>query len=83
MLEGEDDEEHTGEDEERDDRCAVPGVKDAAEGDGHDARDEGANLEEGAEVVDLTAAGEERGSRAGVARGEVEEVNGGEKASDA
>ncbi len=59
LLKAEEDEEHAGENEKRNDGCAVPGVENAAEGDGHNARDEGADLEEGAHVVDLTAAGEE------------------------
>lgn len=39
-------------------------------------------MEEGAEVVNFTAAGEEGGAGTRVARGEVEEVDGGEEASD-
>lgn len=83
LLEGEEDEEHAGEDEQRDYGCAVPGKEDAAEGDGHDTGDEGADLEQGAKIVDFAAAGEKGGAGAGVAGGEVEEIDGGEEASDA
>ena len=78
LLEGEQDEEDAGEDEERDDGRAVPSVEDAAKGDGHDAGDKSANLEERAEIVDFTAAGEQGGAGAGVARWEVEKVDGSE-----
>ena len=58
LLEAEDDEEDAGKDEERGYSRAVLGVYNAAEGDGHDSRDEGADLQEGTEVVDLPAEGE-------------------------
>lgn len=67
LLEAKEDEEHAGEDEERDYGCTVPVVENAAEGDGHDARDEGADLEEGAKVVNFAAAGQEGGAGAGIA----------------
>ena len=61
LLEGEENEEPDGEGEQRDNNYAVPGINNTAEGNRYDTRNEGPNLEEGAEVVDFAAAGQDGG----------------------
>ena len=82
LLDAEDDEEYAGADEEPDDLAAIPRVGDATEGDGHDARDEGADGDDAAEVVHFAGAVHEGDAWAGVFVREHEDIHGGANGAD-
>ena len=83
MLDAEKDPEHERAGEESDYLRTVPGIDRAAEGDGHDAGDRGADYEEKAEVVDFAEALADRDRGLGVRGWEEEDVGGGEDPADA
>jgi hypothetical protein len=60
-------------------RLSFQGVEEAAEGNGHDARDVGADEHDRAPVVDLGEAGLQRRSGAGVETRNHEEEDGGKR----
>ena len=82
LLCEEDDPQHKGDDEERDDAAAAPRPNHATEVDGDDQAGEGCDAEDGAHPVDLSEALAVRHRAGRVEWGQEEEVDGREDAAN-